>query len=87
MGNGRFLKNVKFRGEDNIRSDVFKEEQENSEDLVLIPNVVSLPKYCSFDNDQVILHSIVQDVDPVQGKNDVFPIQANIDHVILPDIV
>ena len=61
MGNARFFKDVEFGGEDNIRSVVFEEEQENLQDQVLIPDVVFYPNI-SLDNAQVIFPNIVQDV-------------------------
>ena len=60
-GNARFFKDVEFGGEDNIRSVIFEEEQENLQDQVLIPDVVFYPNI-SLDNAQVIFPNIVQDV-------------------------
>ena len=84
-GNARFFEDVEFVGEDNIRSVVFEEEQENNQDLVLIPDVVFCPNI-ALDNAQAILPNIVQDV-VVQDNNEVLPTQDNTDQVILLDIV
>ena len=85
-GNARFFEDVEFRGEDNVRSVVFEEEQENNQDQVLIPDVVFYPNIY-LDNAQAILPNIVQDVIIVQDNNEVLSAQDNIDQVILPDIV
>ena len=82
MGNARFFKDVEFGGEDNVRSVVFEEEQ----DQVLIPDVVFYPNI-ALDNAQAILPNIVQDVIMIQDNNEVLPTQDNIDQVILPDII
>ena len=60
-GNARFFEDVEFGGEDNVRSFVFEEEQENNQDQVLIPVVVFYPNI-ALDNAQVILPNIVQEV-------------------------
>ena len=84
--NARFFEDVEFGGEDNIRSIVFEEEQENNQDQDLIPDVVFCPNI-ALDNAQTILPNIVQDVVIVQDNNEVLQAQDNIDRVILPDIV
>ena len=86
MGNARFFEDVEFGEEDNIRSVVFEEEQENNQDQVLIPDVVFCPNI-ALDIAQAILPNIVQDVVMVQDNNEVLLAQDNIDQVILPDIV
>ena len=85
-GNARFFEDVEFGGEDNIRSAIFEEEQENNQDQVLIPDVVYYLNI-ALDNAQAILPNIVQDVIMVQDNNEVLLAQDNIDQVILPDIV
>ena len=84
--NARFFEDVEFGREDNIRSIVFEEKQENNQDQDLIPDVVFCPNI-ALDNAQTILPNIVQDVVIVQDNNEVLQSQDNIDQVILPDIV
>ena len=70
-----------FGDEDNIRSVVFEEEQENNQDQVHIPDVVFCPNI-SLDNAQAILPNIVQGIVMVQDNNEVLSAQDNIDQVI-----
>ena len=84
-GNARFFEDVKFGGEDNIKSVGFEEEQENNWDQVLILDVVYCPNI-ALDNDQAILPNIVQDV-MSQDNNEVLLAQDNVGQVILPTIV
>ena len=72
-GNARFFEDVEFGGEDNVRSVVFEEEQENNQDQVLILDVVFYPNI-ALDNAQAILLNIVQDVIMVRDNNEVLPI-------------
>ena len=58
MGNARFFEDVEFGGQDNLRSIVFEEEQENNQDQFLILDVVFSPNIV-LDNAQAILLNIV----------------------------
>ena len=82
-GNARFFEDVEFGGEDNVRSVVFEEEQENNQDQVLIPDVVFYSNI-ALDNAQAILPNIVQDVIMVQDNNEVLLAQDSTDQVIYP---
>nr|KYP37406.1 Retrovirus-related Pol polyprotein from transposon TNT 1-94 [Cajanus cajan] len=66
MGNARFLEDVEFGKEENIRNVVFEEKPVINSDQVLMPITISIPTSVIGDN-----HGVIPDIVPVQENIEV----------------